>query len=338
MVTRIINYNLSGKAWKGGCVPSRPVDFPTSYFKSQGVEFVNWDDLIDLSENDILLVEWDIFLLNDFKNKFPNNRIIVGGPEAFNTQFKDAYVDDDRLFYIYSNIPEHSIKNAVFFSEFWWLLSFFHYTYYQPLDFNHHTLVPPKKFFMPCHSTKNREWRIEVFGALIDHIDDAIYSRGDLGIRLPFIETPEKYDLFSLMTNDIKWYESTHFSIVLETYVDESHGIFVTEKMFKPISAGHPFMVLGSPNYLGTLKEFGFETFDNLFDESYDNIISHKSKIREKIKLIKKNVDNYDYSKSYDKLTLEKMLHNRMRFFDSNYLKNCYINKLANPILQWIEK
>ena len=66
MAARIVNYNPLGKAWKGGCVPSRPVDFPTTYFKTYRVEFINWDDLNDFSEKDILLVEWDIFLLENF--------------------------------------------------------------------------------------------------------------------------------------------------------------------------------------------------------------------------------------------------------------------------------
>ena len=47
--------------------------------------------------------------------------------------------------------------------------------------------------------------------------------------------------------------------------------LFLSEKIWKPISCGHPFMVLGNKGALKKLKELGFQTFDKWLDESYDN-------------------------------------------------------------------
>jgi len=44
----------------------------------------------------------------------------------------------------------------------------------------------------------------------------------------------------------------------------------LTEKIFKPIVLKQPFILLGCANNLAYLKEYGFKTFDQWWDESYD--------------------------------------------------------------------
>ena len=68
----------------------------------------------------------------------------------------------------------------------------------------------------------------------------------------------------------IQDHEDTFISIVTESLADK-YTLFLSEKIWKPISCGHPFMVLGNKGVLKKLKEFGFKTFDKWFDESYDN-------------------------------------------------------------------
>jgi len=65
-------------------------------------------------------------------------------------------------------------------------------------------------------------------------------------------------------------HEETFMSVVTESLTDK-YTLFLSEKIWKPISCGHPFMVLGNKGVLKKLKEFGFKTFDKWFDESYDN-------------------------------------------------------------------
>jgi len=63
-------------------------------------------------------------------------------------------------------------------------------------------------------------------------------------------------------------YKNTYFSVVTESVTEFSP--FLTEKIFKPLLAGHPFIVLGSAGYYQKLKELGFQTFDTVIDESFD--------------------------------------------------------------------
>lgn len=59
--------------------------------------------------------------------------------------------------------------------------------------------------------------------------------------------------------------------IVTETvyYQDKLH---LTEKVFKPIVAGQPFLLLAAPNNLKYLKSYGFKTFGDYWDENYDSM------------------------------------------------------------------
>lgn len=44
----------------------------------------------------------------------------------------------------------------------------------------------------------------------------------------------------------------------------------LTEKTFKPIALGMPFVIVGTKGSLEYLRSYGFQTFSNIWDESYD--------------------------------------------------------------------
>jgi len=45
----------------------------------------------------------------------------------------------------------------------------------------------------------------------------------------------------------------------------------LTEKTFKPIAMGMPFVIVGTRGSLEYLRSYGFRTFEGIWDESYDN-------------------------------------------------------------------
>jgi hypothetical protein len=69
-------------------------------------------------------------------------------------------------------------------------------------------------------------------------------------------------------------YENSLVSVVNETtfyhgyHPNESR--FLSEKIFKPISVGHPFIFVTVPKALEVLKTLGYRTFHPYIDESYD--------------------------------------------------------------------
>lgn len=69
----------------------------------------------------------------------------------------------------------------------------------------------------------------------------------------------------------IEWTDTKNFDIqiVAETLFDTSKT-HLTEKVFKPIVMRQPFVLFGPPNSLSYLQNYGFKTFNSLWDESYD--------------------------------------------------------------------
>ena len=105
------------------------------------------------------------------------------------------------------------------------------------------------------------------------------------------------------------WYDDTVFSLVTETCVKQE-VLFLTEKIYKPIMYGHPFVVFGNPGSLKYLQSKGYQTFPELFDESYDTIQDPVERLNKIIKICN-TVDVQNYTPS----VLSKLKHNQNLFF-----------------------
>lgn len=127
------------------------------------------------------------------------------------------------------------------------------------------------------------------------------------------------------------WYDDTYFSIVSETSPNET-AVWLTEKSFKPVAHYHPFMIAGIKGSLQYLRNLGFETFDNLFDESYDLLDSYD----DRIKILAQNVKEF-CPEPYSKLTIEKMQHNHNLFFNQQLVENKIIQEIIYPLLEYAE-
>jgi len=53
----------------------------------------------------------------------------------------------------------------------------------------------------------------------------------------------------------------------------------LSEKIFKVIAMGHPFILSSAPNTLQYLHKLGYKTFDPIINESYDTIESNKERM-----------------------------------------------------------
>jgi hypothetical protein len=72
---------------------------------------------------------------------------------------------------------------------------------------------------------------------------------------------------------DIAHLQTGFVNLVTETIFYENK-VHLTEKIFKPICAKMPFILLGGPRNLEYLRNYGFKTFSDYWDESYDTINS----------------------------------------------------------------
>ena len=100
-------------------------------------------------------------------------------------------------------------------------------------------------------------------------LDDSLIRRAQGLLPLVVDKSDFTENHFNDLNPDI--YLRSWFSVITETYVDDGQ-LLIGEKLFKPMLCASPFMVLGSRGTLARLRELGFRTFPELWDESYDSM------------------------------------------------------------------
>jgi hypothetical protein len=110
---------------------------------------------------------------------------------------------------------------------------------------------------------------------------------------------------------------STSISVVLETVVD-STKIHLTEKILRPIACGHPFLLAAGPGALAYLRSYGFQTFDSVFDESYDREADTIKRLESIVRTMHQiqNLNDQDWKE------IQKIVdHNKQHFFSETFMK-----------------
>ena len=168
----------------------------------------------------------------------------------------------------------------------------------------------PNKLFVSYNRTL-RQHKLLLLASLIKHnlLDSGIYSCGSIDhLKYLYDIFPDQFDnhvidqlkkieltssdneINNREINNITWafterdLENSFLSLVTETLTE---GIFITEKTFKPIAAGHPFIILSGAGHLSELKKLGYKTFEDFWDESYDLEFDVITKIKKIINTLK---------------------------------------------------
>ena len=143
------------------------------------------------------------------------------------------------------------------------------------LDFTKFNGVPRS---CPYCNSKN-----SVSRGIVDYSKE--YGKESVEFANKFI--PNSYDSkeegFFTLLNPIPYFNS-YFNIITEN--NDLQKITITEKVWKPISTFQPFILISTKNNLKKLREWGFRTFGDFIDESYDELDTYE----ERIKIINKEI------------------------------------------------
>jgi len=181
--------------------------------------------------------------------------------------------------------------------------------------------------FMPINLRK--DWRDQVVEQLTPDLDRILYSYRDK--TLPN-DIPRNHVHWQRYFHP-SWYDSTYFSLVVET-TDQlpASGIpFITEKSFKPMALQHPFQIHGAPGTLQYIQQQGFVTYNNLFDESYDQLAG-----ADRLYKIQQNLREF-IQEPYTAETLKRIEHNRARFFDRAMVRQRIKEEIVDPLREYAE-
>ena len=183
-----------------------------------------------------------------------------------------------------------------------------------------YSTAPKKKLFL-CFNRRHTEHRVLFYIVMskLQLIDRCFYSmsKEHPGSAQPFFENAKnlssKYKELYILDNDIAvadarlplildtsdfskypmevgiddvkpFYDNSYINIVMETYFF-NNIIHITEKTYKPIAFMQPFILFAAPNGLQHVKDMGFKTFGEFWDETYDLELDDKRRFN-KIMLV----------------------------------------------------
>jgi len=117
-------------------------------------------------------------------------------------------------------------------------------------------------------------------------------------------------------------FENSYVNIVTESsYVNSENVVHITEKSFRPFYYYQLPIFVASYHHIKHLKEiYGFDLFEDVIDHSYDNIISHRDRLFEIIKEIKRLNEKQEEIKEFYKNNYERFEKNKNIIF--GILKN----------------
>ena len=139
---------------------------------------------------------------------------------------------------------------------------------------------------------------------------------------------------FSIVNTENQYIDS-YFSVIAEQWHDWDYP-FPSEKIWRPILMGHPFVAISSPNFYKKLKSMGFKTFESLIDESFDSIMDHAERLKKSAEVItalaKLDKINLDSFLAASKEICEHNRENILALHGTRYISN--YNNMHNFIVR----
>ena len=195
---------------------------------------------------------------------------------------------------------------------------------------------PVHKFFMSIGLA--RPDRDYLYDALGDLVNDSVHSYRARGRMLDNDSTHVAWQRYV----NPDWINSTGFTLAVETYIDDqsrsgyslthNNNWFLCEKSYRPIAAQHPFVMASTAGNLAYLRSQGFETFPELFDESYDNIADWQARMNRIVEIVR----DFDLGSLNQARVKEKIQHNHARFFDTALTDRLCATSIIDPVLEFV--
>lgn len=249
--------------------------------KKKEIAEIESNNLLDLARSCQLVFVMDTEI-HDFTYHYDNTKHLSNlywiGPGRHETNKNQWIVWHD-----------HLARETAFYKNFPEIISTLGRKFYTPLFFDallgnrkpHRDFIKQSvdahdlagKFVMSYHSSQkiNFEETDFIWESGCKRLDDADITQTSNQVDYHGRQVP----LAMVIPTSI--YSRTCYSVVAETnWQNQVH--MISEKMAKPILAKRPFVVFSGQGFLQFFRESGFQTFDPIIDESYDQIKDDKER------------------------------------------------------------
>ena len=242
------------------------------------------------------------------------------------------------MFVISGDAPKTIAGVTIAVTQYWyWIVdqrSFlgFNYNKYQNAPSHQY------KFFMQL--SLQRKERDVLWQQIQPILNQGLCSYKSKGVHLPNDADPVQVPNWQRYMN-WDWINSCSVTLIAETNIDdnditgfsitENDNKFICEKTYKPIAYGHAFLLASTKGNLAHVREQGFETFPELWDESYDHLNHYQDRIAAIVDIIK----GFDAGCLNNPIVQQKIAHNRNRFFDTQLAQRLLKETIIDPIIKF---
>ena len=167
----------------------------------------------------------------------------------------------------------------------------------------------------------------EDLGVPSDHLDVVRFIKGEFDPYTPIIS--DYYHNVS-QTLPIEIYNSCYLNLVVETDIDWQDCFLISEKTLKAIITGIPFVIVSTPFFLKNLQQYGFRSYNTLWDESYDNEIDYHKRVEKIIQLLQ-TLNTFDWQQHVKQLQ-EIADHNLRNLLNSDKIMNDFFYDFEQTI------
>lgn len=222
----------------------------------------------------------------------PNCYVFVSSNSAADHLPQFVSFQDSELWYWHRNqdVPAVSIHSGPRSREFtalnrlhkWWRAAIM-------ADLQHWGILQ-NSYWSYCESITDHD-SLDDCPIEIDAIPDLRHRMSEFLKHAPYVAD----ELTQEQRNDhsqtvAKFFADSYCNISIETMFDydQSGGVLISEKTFKPIKHGQMFFVAGAAGSLQCLRDLGYRVFDSVLDNDYDLEQNHTHrwiKLRNAIKL-----------------------------------------------------
>lgn len=264
---------------------------------------------------------------------------------------------------------KNKLLNFLGYKDFYWFSNgFLSLEWYRFYRYASHL---EKNFSLKFHFSSynrlvyQRLHRPIISGALLHYANNKIilscekqdlHTNKDIRKTLDYQNLDKRYksyiDEIFKITNDIRLNTANYngnnksYEIEVTDFIDSfchiiterlffENRIHLTEKCFRPIICCRPFILVSTPKSLDYLKNYGFKTFSNFWDESYDNEYNHYKRLDKIIDVISylSTLTITDLHNMLDSMK-DILLYNRHHFYNNfaNLITTELYNNLNNCI------
>lgn len=189
--------------------------------------------------------------------------------------------------------------------------------YFQKLGLMHNWISAPKH--CPAEQKDILEIALPLKNEYPDIID--VLSQANLPMTFPGETTQEMHSCCLSLFDQCK--ETLIYHVSETVYFGQKHHL--TEKIFKPICLGMPFIISSTHGSLQYLRSYGFKTFHDVWDESYDDEVDDHQRLN-KIALLLKELDQLSTEEKQEMFNrcLPIIKHNFEHFYSDRFEKELW--------------